>query len=74
MKLYAIVGSDCEKSSEGRQPVTRKNPPAELPNPLADSLRDLTAWLEAENIPQTVIGGVAVALTAMPRTTEVLMR
>lgn len=54
--------------------MTRKNPPAELPNPLADSLRDLTAWLEAENIPQTVIGGVAVALTAMPRTTEVLMR
>lgn len=50
--------------------MTKKKIPPELPNPLADSLRDLTVWLEAENIPQALIGGVAIALTAMPRVTE----
>lgn len=50
--------------------MTKKNLPTELPNPLAESLCDLTAWLEAENVPQTLIGGVAVALTALPRVTK----
>jgi len=50
--------------------MAKENPPRELPNLLAEALRDLTAWLEAENIPQAVIGGVAVALIAQPRMTE----
>lgn len=41
-----------------------------LANPLMDSLRDLSAWLEAEKIPYAIIGGVAVAIVAQPRMTK----
>jgi predicted nucleotidyltransferase len=50
--------------------VAKKTSPRKLPNVLREALRDLVAWLEAENIPQAVIGGVAVALLAQPRVTQ----
>lgn len=50
--------------------MARKPSSHKLPNLLAETLRDLTAWLEAEKIPQTIIGGVAVALLAQPRVTQ----
>lgn len=50
--------------------MTKNTVPAKLPNPLADALRDLTVWFQAENIPHSVIGGIAVALTGTPRVTE----
>lgn len=50
--------------------MAKKPSPRKLPNVLTDALRDLIAWLESENIPQAVIGGVAVALLAQPRVTQ----
>src|SRR2546426_11605834 len=50
--------------------VAKKTSPRKLPNVLTEALRDLVAWLEYENIPQTIIGGVAVDLLAQPRVTQ----
>ena len=50
--------------------MSEKDPSLELPNPLANALTDLTAWLEGEQIPHAVIGGVAVSLISQPRMTD----
>ncbi len=50
--------------------MAKKPSVPKLPIPLIESLRDLIIWLDAENIQQVVIGGVAVALIAQPRMTE----
>lgn len=50
--------------------MAKKSSAPKLPSPLIESLRDLTAWLEAEKIQQVLIGGVAVAFVAQPRMTE----
>lgn len=50
--------------------MAKKSSSRKLPNVLAETLRDLVAWLESENIPQAIIGGVAVALLAQPRVTQ----
>jgi predicted nucleotidyltransferase len=41
-----------------------------LPENLATALQSVSAWLGAEKVPHTTIGGVAVSLLAQPRTTE----
>ncbi|HWQ31333.1 MAG TPA: nucleotidyl transferase AbiEii/AbiGii toxin family protein [Blastocatellia bacterium] len=46
--------------------MTRKK----LPEKMAAALQSLSAWLSAEQVPHTTIGGVAVSLLAQPRTTE----
>lgn len=38
--------------------------------PLLDALNDLTNWLEEQNIPGVVIGGVAASLLGRPRVTR----
>jgi hypothetical protein len=50
--------------------MAEKDPSLKLQNPMADALCDLTAWLEGEQIPHAVIGGVAVSLLAQPRVTD----
>src|SRR5437868_332682 len=50
--------------------MAKKSSTPKLPSPVIESLRDLTAWLEAEKIQHVVIGGVAVALIAQPRMTD----
>jgi predicted nucleotidyltransferase len=50
--------------------MAKKHSSRKLPNVMADALRNLTDWLASENIPQTIIGGVAVALVAQPRVTQ----
>lgn len=45
-------------------------PDSTLPAGFAASLRALNSWLEAEHVPYTIIGGVAVSLLAQPRATQ----
>lgn len=39
-------------------------------SPLVAPLHDLTAWLQAEQVPAVIIGGVAASLLGRPRTTQ----
>jgi|SRR5215813_10635736 len=43
---------------------------AKLPDQFIETLQALFDWLEAEGVPGTCIGGVAVSLLAQPRATQ----
>lgn len=43
---------------------------ANLPESFEDALQSLTQWFDAEQVPYTAIGGLAVSLIAQPRATQ----
>ena len=43
---------------------------AEFPSRILAALATLSKWLDAEKIPHTIIGGIAVSLLTEPRATQ----
>lgn len=56
-----IIGADSDRST-----VSKTDPIA----PLLAALRDLMAWLQAEDVRALIIGGVAASLLGRPRLTQ----
>ena len=59
-----------ESASAGAASKKSFMPDVSLPAAFITALRALTDWLDAEQVPYSAIGGVAVSLLAQPRATQ----
>src|SRR3954471_17299444 len=69
--LGGVMRSEkVKKKSVSVGVASKRNFMPDLPATFVATLKALTSWFEAEQVPYVTIGGVAVSLLAQPRATQ----